>query len=78
MDAKKDSSSRRPRDVIEFTFTCEIVMLSLCPCVSPELVEEGEVEGDCVLTEAARRPEPGDGNVGSSSATGNGAAVGRQ
>ena len=76
VDVKKDNSSRRQRDVIELIFTCEMLMFLLCSCTSPELVEEGE--GGGLPTEAARRPEPVDGNIGRSSATGSGAAVGGQ
>ena len=60
-EEKIESSSSRQRDVIEFMFTCEMVMLwVLCPPGELDDVDGCDVEA-AELTEAVRCPEPGEG-----------------
>ena len=59
-EEKKDSSSSRQRDVMEFIFTCEIVMFWLLPLLG---CCDDSVEEDADPAEAARRPGPGESEI---------------
>ena len=52
----KDSSSTRQLDVIEFIFTCEIVMFVLSLLLEDLDRGDAVIEDDADPTEAARRP----------------------